>query len=77
MNNTSETNIRGFLKGLSSQDFLRIGMNEIAYMRPLTSGDERSIGVYAADGTRLGVMESKARALEAMRHNDLLPVTLH
>lgn len=76
MNNTSESDARDFLKGLSSQDFLRIGMNEIAYMRPLTE-EGRSFGVYAADGTQLGVLESKARALEAMRHNDLMPVTLH
>lgn len=76
MNDTTESDARTFLKGLSRQDFLRIGMNEIAYMRPVL-GDDQSIGIYAADGTRLGVMESKAHALEAIRHNDLMPVTLH
>lgn len=78
MNNTTENNIRDFLKGLSDQDFLRIGINEIAYMRPVgeIAGD-KSIGIYAADGTQLGVLESKDRALEAMRHNDLVPVTVH
>lgn len=77
MNNHPEANVRNFLKGLSTQDFLRVGMNEIAYMRPLPlRGSDESFGVYAADGTQLGVLESRAHALEAMRNNDLMPVTL-
>ncbi len=78
MNNTPESNVRTLLKGLSDQDFLRIGVNEVAYMRPLSTFDDedQSFAVYAADGTKLGVLESRDRALKAMRDSDLMPVTL-
>lgn len=73
----TESNVRDFLKDLTPQDFLRIGINEIAYMRPLSLNDDsNTVGIYAADGTKLGTTESKAHALEAIRHNDLMLVTL-
>jgi hypothetical protein len=83
MNNSQVNNVRDFLKGLSSHDFLRIGMNEIAYVRPLAvagafTGDEKkAFAVYAADGTQLSVLDSMDMAMATLRHNDLLPVTLH
>jgi hypothetical protein len=52
-------------------------MNEIAYMRPIEKlGNDDSFAVYAADGTKLGIMDTKAKALEALRNNDLMLVTL-
>lgn len=81
MNNSQENNVRAFLKGLSTNDFLRIGVNEIAYVRALdipTHGDTRlAYGVYAADGTQLSVLDTMDMAIATMRHNDLVPVTLH
>lgn len=76
MNDTPQ-NVREFLKGLSTNDFLRIGMNEIAYVRSSKPvGGDVSFAVYAADGTKLGTMDTRAQALEAMRNNDLALVTL-
>lgn len=82
MNNPSENNVRAFLKGLSPHDFLRIGMNEIAYVRPLAVGaggglEKQAFAVYAADGTQLSVLDSMDMAMATLKHNDLLPVTLH
>lgn len=80
MNNNQE-NIRDFLRGLSTNDFLRIGMNEVAYVRPfaLTSNldDKQAFAVYAADGTQLSVLDTMDMAIATLRHNDLVPVTLH
>jgi hypothetical protein len=80
MNNPQE-NIRDFLKGLSTNDFLRIGMNEIAYVRPFALVDnmdaKQAFAVYAADGTQLSVLDTMDMAMATLRHNDLLPVTLH
>jgi len=81
MNNSQENNVRAFLRGLSTHDFLRIGVNEIAYVRALdipAQGDtKQAYGVYAADGTQLSVLETMDMAIATMRHNDLVPVTLH
>lgn len=80
MNNNQE-NIRDFLKGLSTNDFLRIGMNEIAYVRPFALADDvdakQAFAVYAADGTQLSVLDTMDMAMATLRHNDLVPVTLH
>lgn len=76
MDHQTESEVRTILKGLSAKDFLQIGLNEVAYMRPLTNGVDQSYAIYAADGTRLGIMESRGVALKAMRDNDLLLVTL-
>jgi hypothetical protein len=76
--------VREFLKGLSAQDFLKIGIHEIAYIRPVmeTSNAQNpkthtGFSIHAADGTPLSVMATKDLALAALRNNDLIPVTLH
>lgn len=82
MNNSQDT-VREFLKGLSTNDFLKIGMNEIAYVRPLSvggifsGGRKQAFAVYAADGTQLSVLDTMDMAMATLKHNDLLPVTLH
>lgn len=79
MNDSHENTVRTMLAGLSPRDFLKIGMDEIAYVRPLSvRGVAKPVyGVYAADGTQLSVLDSMDMAIATMRHNDLLPVTLH
>ncbi len=79
VNNSYETAVRNFLKGLSTHDFLKIGIDEIAYVRavPITGQAKSAYAVYAADGTQLSVLESMDMAMATLRHNDLLPVTLH
>ncbi len=78
-NFSNENEVRALLKGLSPRDFLKIGMNEIAYVRAvkLEGITSPAFGVYAADGTQISLLESKDMAMETLRHNDLLPVTLH
>ncbi len=84
MNNDSQqNNVRDILKALSPRDFLRIGMDEIAYVRPVSlkgmqaTDVKEAFAIYAADGTQLSVLDSMDMAIATMRHNDLVPVTLH
>lgn len=79
MNDSRQGGVREFLKGLSARDFLRIGMDEIAYVRVLQlAGEEKSaVAIYAADGTQLSVLDSMDMAIATLRHNDLVAVTLH
>lgn len=80
MNNNSPEQVRDLLKGLSARDFLRIGIHEIAYVRPITLsvGDAKeAYAIYAADGTQISVLDSMDMAMATLRHNDLVPVTLH
>ena len=65
------------LKELSIQDFLDIGLNQVAYIRCLDDDVQDSYVVYAADGSQISVMDSYDTAVAAIRINDLFPVTLH
>ncbi len=71
--------IRELLKALSPKDFARIGMDEIAYVRPVSivGRGTDAYAVYAADGTQISVLDSMDMAIATLRHNDLVPVTLH
>ena len=77
--NLPDSDVRDLLKGLSTRDFLKIGMHEIAYVRsiPLPGQTKEAFAVYAADGTQLSVLETMDMAIATLRHNDLVPVTLH
>ena len=76
MNNNpiNEDKALDLLKELTIQDFLDVGLNQVAYIR---SDDEESFSVHAADGSQISVMDSYDTAIAAIRVNDLFPVTVH
>jgi hypothetical protein len=67
------------LKALSSEDFLALGLNHVAYLRPVASDENDSVvwSVHAADGTTLTVIDSRDIAEAIIRNNELHPVTVH
>lgn len=67
---------RQMLRNLSSQDFLTFGVNQIAYVRPVSVMGRIAYGLHAADGSPLTVIDSFEGAVIAARQNDLEPVTL-
>ena len=78
MHDIKEDHYRNLLKKLSVDDFLHVGVNQIAYIKPLDCNhDNASYSVHAADGTQISVMESYDMAIAAVRYNDMQPVTLH
>lgn len=64
------------LRSLSSSAFLSLGLNQIAYIRPLDVMHQTAYALYGADGSRLAVIETLEGAVIAARQNDLDPVTL-
>ncbi len=65
------------LKNISLQDFLNLGIRDLAYIRPVFLDDRQAYAIHAADGTPLSVMENMQDAVFAVRQNDLTAVTLH
>ena len=54
-----------------------VGLETMAYIKPVTEGELTSYIVYAADGTQLAVFDSAETAYyNAVRHN-LAPASLH
>ncbi len=69
-----DQNTLKLLEELSHQDFLDVGLNQVAYVKCL---EDDNFSIHAADGSQISVMDSYDTAIAAIRVNDLYPVTVH
>ncbi len=54
-----------------------VGLETMAYIKPIHEGDLPGFAVYAADGTKLAIFDSQEKAYyTAVKHN-LAPVSIH
>lgn len=67
------------LKQLTIQDFLNVGLDQVAYIKCVEGNLDSSdiYSIHAADGSQISVMDSYDTAVAAIRINDLFPVTVH
>jgi len=64
-------------KQLPSQEFVALGMQHLAYIKPVTLNDHLAYAICAADGTQMAVVDDRALAEAAVRQHDLEPVSVH
>ena len=64
------------LKGLSPKDFLSLGIQQLAYIRPVTVNGTEAFAICAADGTQLAVHDDIIGAQALTRQNELEPLTV-
>jgi len=78
-NNIDQSDTLALLKQLTIQDFLDVGIDQVAYIKRLVGDNEDNdiYAVHAADGSQISVMDSYDTAIAAIRVNDLHPVTVH
>ncbi len=62
---------------MTQQDLKVLGLEDLAYVKPVTVGGETVFAVHAADGTEIAVAADRAVALAAIRQHDLEPVSVH
>jgi hypothetical protein len=62
---------------LSERAFKALGIEEIAYVKPIAEGSRSTCAIHAADGTQLAVVEDRLMAFAMIRRNDLEPASLH
>jgi hypothetical protein len=65
------------LKHITPQEFVRWGMPDLAYIRPVIVNGGKAYAIHAADGTPMAVMPDLAVAQAAALQNDLEPLTVH
>lgn len=66
------------LRLLSHADFLRLGADDIAYIKPVETKDGgRAYAIHAADGSALAVAASYALAEATIKQNNLEPLAAH
>lgn len=63
---------------LSEADFLRLGADDVAYIKPVEDkSGKRAYAIYAADGEAIAVAASYAVAEATIKQNDLEPLAAH
>ncbi|HUN45520.1 MAG TPA: DUF1150 family protein [Stellaceae bacterium] len=65
------------LKHISSREFALLGLNEVAYVKPIVVNDEVNFAIFSADGTQVAVLPDREVALATIRQHDLEPASLH
>jgi len=65
------------LRTIEKSDLAMLGIQDMAYVRPVTVDGKKGFAIYAADGTQLAVAASEAQAYGVIRQNDLEPVSVH
>jgi|TARA_R110002124_G_scaffold205733_1_gene372265 hypothetical protein len=62
---------------LSAEDFLALGADTAAFVKPIEVDGKSVYGIFSAFGQPLGYAESFAVAQATVRQNDLEPFSVH
>lgn len=62
---------------ITPQDLMVLGLQRVAYIKPVEIDGQTAFAVHAADGTKIAVMRERNLAYVAVRQNDLEPVSVH
>ena len=65
------------LEQFSNQDFLALGVNDVASIKPVVMGGQAVFAVHAADGQQIAVMANRELAEAAIRRNEMEPLSIH
>ncbi|MEE8188707.1 MAG: DUF1150 family protein [Kiloniellales bacterium] len=62
---------------ISPRELMLLGLEQLAYVKPVEVDGKRRFAVHAADGTEIAVLRGRSLAFAAVRQNDLEPVSVH
>ena len=65
------------IRQMTPHDLAVLGLQGVAYVRPVAAEGGIGYMIHAADGTEIGVAQSRDLAIASIRQNDLEPVSLH
>ncbi len=65
------------LRNLTPQDFLSFGVQDVAYIKPVSNNGKTEYVVHGADGTPLSVVSSVSDATMLIHRNDMEKAILH
>ena len=65
------------VRDLSPQDFLLLGINDLAYVKKDRAEDKDIYLVFSADGTQIAALADREVAFAAIRQNGLEPLSVH
>ncbi len=64
------------IRHLTGEQLARLGVEQIAYVKPILLNGVLAFAIHAADGTPMAVAGSEEVAVAAIRQHDMLPTLL-
>lgn len=79
MQNTKSNNPSGtpLARTLTAADLAALGVQDVAYVKPVIVSGAYAYAIHAANGEHLAVVPNRDLALATVRQNDLEPVSVH
>lgn len=65
------------LRQISPAELAALGLEGVAYIKPVHIDGATGYAILAADGSQLAVMPTRAAAIAAIRQHDLEPISVH
>ena len=62
---------------VTAQELAMLGIQDVAFVKPVVVEGETRYAIHAADGTQMAVVPNRDVAFAVVRQNDLEPVSLH
>jgi hypothetical protein len=62
---------------ISTDELARLGVSQIAYIKPVVVNGEAAFAIHAADGTPMAVAEDQTVAMAAIVQHEMLPSLVH
>lgn len=66
-----------FQEELNTQDFSSFGIEDVAFIKPVTMDGQHLFAIHAADGTPLTIVAERDTALATIRQHEMEPVSVH
>ena len=65
------------IRHLSTEELARLGMAQIAYVKPVMMNGTPAFAIHAADGTPMAVAGDRDIAISAILQHEMLPTLVH
>jgi len=65
------------MRQLSPRELGMLGMEDLAYIKPVVEDGVEAFAVCAADGTQMAVIADRNLAFAVVRQHDMEPVSVH
>jgi len=67
----------GDIRHLSAEQFGRLGVSQIAYVKTVVLDGAIAFAIHAADGTPMAVADNRDLAIAAVRQHEMVPTLVH
>jgi hypothetical protein len=73
----ADTVVHFDIRHLSTDELARLGVSQIAYVKPVMMNGTPAFAIHAADGTPMAVTGSREVAISAILQHEMLPTLVH